>query len=66
VFVIATIEVPDQERQYYAGPVRMIAGRKAHKVTHLPKHATRFETEEEAEAVLADLDDGYHVVAVPP
>lgn len=31
-YVLATVEVPDQERQYYAGPIRKIAGRMAHKV----------------------------------
>ena len=64
-FVIATTDVPDQERQYYAGPVRVIAGRKAHKVTHLADGATRFETEEEADVLLADLGAGYQVIADP-
>jgi hypothetical protein len=61
-FVIATTDVPDQERQYYAGPARMIVGRKAHKTTPMEGHAARFETKAEAEAMLSDLGDGYQVV----
>ena len=65
-FVIATIEVPDQERLYYAGPKRTTAGpRMAYKTTHLREAATRFDTEEEAEEMLAGLDDGYQVIPVP-
>jgi hypothetical protein len=33
-YVLATLDVPGQERIYYAGPDRKIGGRMAHKVTH--------------------------------
>jgi hypothetical protein len=61
-FVIATVEVPDQQRLYYAGPKRKTAGpRKAYKTTHLREEAALFDTEEEAEEMLAGLDDGWQV-----
>jgi hypothetical protein len=65
-FVIATIEVPDQERLYYAGLKRKTAGpRVAYRTTHLREAATRFDAEEEAEETLAGLDDGYQVIPMP-
>jgi hypothetical protein len=63
-YVLATTEVPNQQPQYYDGPVRKIAGRMAHKVTHLKDHATRFSTPEEAEAMCKELGGGYNVIAV--
>jgi hypothetical protein len=62
-YVLATTKVPDQERQYYAGPVRKIAGRMAHKVAHVLEHATGFDTVEEAEAMCKELGAGYDIVA---
>jgi hypothetical protein len=49
--------------QYYAGPVRKIAGRKAHEVTHSLAHATNFDTAEEAEAMCEELGGVFKVVA---
>jgi hypothetical protein len=64
-YVLGTVEVPDQERQYYAGPEREIGGRMAHKVTHSLDDATRFATAEAAEAMCKELGGGYRVVAAP-
>lgn len=63
-YVLATLEVPDQERQYYEGPERRIGGRMAHKITHLKDRATRFVTMEAAQAMLEELGGGYEIVAV--
>ena len=63
-YVLATAEVPGQERQYYAGPIRAITGRMAHKVTPMLGHATTFNTVEEAEAMCKELVGEYNVVAV--
>jgi len=63
-YVLRAVEVPDQERQYYAGPSRKIAGRMAHKVTHDPEHAAKFATREDAQAMLEELGDGYEIIAV--
>ncbi len=63
-YVLATAEVPGQERQYYAGPMRQIAGRMAHKVTQLLDHATRFNTTEETEAMCKELGGEYKAVPV--
>lgn len=63
-YVLTTVQVPDQERQYYAGPVRQIAGRMAHQVTRLLDHATRFNTLEEADAMSKELGRDYNVVTV--
>lgn len=63
-YVLATVEVPDEQQQYYAGPIRQIAGRMAHKVTLSPGHATSFDALEEAEAMCKELGGQYHVVAV--
>jgi hypothetical protein len=64
-YVLATVDVPGQERNYYAGPVRKIGGRMAHKVTHSLDNATRFATAEAAEAMCKELGGGYRVVAAP-
>jgi len=63
-YVLGTVEVPDQERQYYAGPPRKIGGRMAHEVTHNRDYATKFATREDAQAMLKELGDGYEIVAV--
>ena len=63
-YVLATVEVPDQERQYYAGPIRKTSGRMALRITHLLDHATPFHSKEEAEAMCKELDDGYEVIPV--
>ena len=63
-YVLAAADVPEQERQYYAGPVRKIARRMAHKVTHSQDYATRFATIEDAEAMSTELGGGYEVVPV--
>lgn len=63
-YALTTVEVPHQERQYYAGPIRKISGRMAHKVTPLLDHATIFDTPEEAEAMRKELGSEYSVVAV--
>jgi hypothetical protein len=64
-YVLATVEVPGQERQYYAGLPRKIGGvRIALEVTHLSDYATRFATIEDAQAMLKQLDAGYEIVAV--
>jgi hypothetical protein len=63
-YVLATVEVPDQERQYYAGPIREITGRMAHKVAGAIEHATSFNTAKEAEAMGKELGGGFKVVAV--
>jgi hypothetical protein len=62
--VLAAIQVPDQERQYYAGPVRKISGRMALQVTSLRDHATTFNTREAAEEVCKELGVGWNVVEV--
>jgi hypothetical protein len=63
-YVLATIEVPDQERQYYSGPIRKIVGRMAHNVTPMLDHATRFDTPEEAGEMRKELGEEYNVIAV--
>ena len=63
-YALTTVEVPNQERQYYAGPIRKISGRMAHKVTTLLDHATIFNTPEEAEAMRKELGSEYSVVPV--
>jgi hypothetical protein len=63
-YILATSAVSDQEQSYYAGPIRTIGGRMAHKVTHSRDHATRFGSTEEAEAMCRELGDGYKVVPV--
>jgi hypothetical protein len=64
IYVLATVEVPDQQREYYAGPKREIGGRMAHKVTPLIDHATSFDTAEQAETMCKELGSGYNVIAV--
>jgi hypothetical protein len=61
---LGKVEVPDQERQYCAGPPRKTGGRMAHKVTHLRDYATKFATVEDAQATLEELGDGYEIVTV--
>jgi hypothetical protein len=61
-YVLATVGVPGQERNYYAGPDRKIGGRMAHQVTHSLSHATRFATAKDAEAMRTELGAGYRVV----
>lgn len=61
-YVLGTVEVPDQQRQYYAGPPRKIGGRIAHEVTAIPDYATQFATREEAQAMLEELGGGYEIV----
>jgi hypothetical protein len=61
-YVLATVEVPDQQRQYYAGLDRQIFGRMAHQVTPFMDHATRFTTSDEAEARCKELGGGYIVI----
>lgn len=63
-YALATVEIPDQERLYYAGPVRKIAGRMADKVTPFQDRATTFDTREEAEEMRTEIGDGYSVVEV--
>lgn len=63
-YVLAAVEVPDQERLYYAGPVRKIQGRMADKVTPFPDRATTFDTREEAEEMRQELGDGFNVAEV--
>jgi hypothetical protein len=63
-YVLGTVEVPDQERQYYAGSARKIGGRMAHKVTRVREYATRFATGEDAQAMLEELGAGYEIVAL--
>lgn len=63
-YVLATVDVAGQERNYYAGPVRKIGGRMAHNVTHTLSHATKFATAEDAEAMCKELGGGYRVVPV--
>lgn len=63
-YVLATVDVAGQERNYYAGPVRKIGGRMAHKVTHSLSHATTFASAEDAEAMCKELGGGYRVVSV--
>jgi len=63
-YVLATVQVPDQKQQYYAGPIREIAGRMAHKVTPMLDHATKFNTPEEAERMCKELGGGYNVVVL--
>jgi hypothetical protein len=63
-YALTTVEVADQERQYYAGPIRKVSGRMAHKVTTLLEHATIFNTPEEAEAMRRELGSEYSVVPV--
>lgn len=61
-YVLASVKVPDQERQYYAGPIRKnIQGRMADKVTHLRDLAAKFNTREEAEAMRTEIGDGFIV-----
>ena len=61
-YVLATVDVPGQERSYYAGPDRRIGGRKPHKVTHSLSQATMFATREDAEAMRKELGAGYIVI----
>jgi hypothetical protein len=61
-YVLATVDVPGQRRNYYAGPDRKIGGRMALKVAHLLSDATTFATAEDAEAMRTELDAGYRVV----
>lgn len=62
-YVLAAVNVSDQEQLYYDGPKRKIPGpRTAYKVTPFVKHAATFGTREEAEAMCKELDDGYNVV----
>lgn len=65
-YVLATVKVPDQERQYYAAPIRKVQGapRVVDQVTSLLDHAASFNTREEAEAMCKELDAGYNVVEV--
>jgi hypothetical protein len=63
-YVLATVDVAGQERNYYAGPVRKIGGRMAHKVTHSLSHATTFATAEDAEAMCEELGGSYRAVPV--
>lgn len=63
-YVLLAAEVPDQEKQYYAGPKREITRRMAHMVTPLLDDATKFVTSEEAEAMGKELGGGYNVVSV--
>lgn len=63
-FLIAAVDVPDQRRQYYIGVKRRMPGRQAIQVTDVEDTATRFATQEEAEATLADLGDGFRVIEV--
>lgn len=63
-YVLTTVEVPNQERQYYAGPIRQISDRMAHRVTHLVEHATTFNTREEGERMRKELGGDYSVLAV--
>jgi hypothetical protein len=63
-YALATLGVPDQEPQYYAGPIRKIAGRMAHKTTPLRDRATKFDTADEAEAMCKELGGGFKVVAM--
>ena len=60
-YLLAAVEVPGQERLYYAGPIRKIPGRMADKVTPLRNRATTFDTREEAEAMRKELGDGFNV-----
>ena len=63
-YMLAAVEVPDQERLYYAGPIREVSspGRVAHKVTFSKDVATVFNTREEAEEWSKEFGGGYIVV----
>ena len=63
-YALTTVEVPHEEPQYYAGPIREIPGRMAHKVTPLLDRATMFNTAEEAEVMRQQLGSEYRVVPV--
>jgi hypothetical protein len=63
-YALTPVEVPHEGRQYYAGPIREISGRMAHKVTPLLDRATIFNTAEEAEALRKELGSDYRVIPV--
>jgi hypothetical protein len=60
-YVLEATKVPDQELMYYAGSATKKEGRAADRVTPYPDHATEFETEEEAKAMVEQLGGTYTV-----
>lgn len=63
-YVLATVQVPDQERHYYCGPIRKGLTREALRVTNNRAEALKFSTREEAEAMLRELDAAYEVLDI--